>query len=332
MKVGAFVPQGWRLDLGDVEPGHPQYLAMRNVALRLEKAGYDGLWLYDHFHTIPEARPEATFECWTACAALAEATSRIRIGQMVGCNMYRSPAVLAKMASTLDVLSNGRLDFGLGAGWYEHETVAYGFEFERPAVRIRKLDEAMAIVHGMWRGEPFQFEGRHYRVGKGHARTFRGQEVELEGALNFPRPVQRPHPPVWIGGGGEQLTLRVVARHADWSNCGGPLDVILHKNPILDRHCEELGRDPATVHRSASINVFFGSREEVRARMLVPGRNAEDVERWLATAFVGEAAPMVEELSRFRDLGRIEYLHVYFPDAVGGDSLERFAEEVMPHL
>ena len=332
MRFGAFVPQGWRLDLTGVEPGFPQYRAMRDVALRLEKAGYDGLWLYDHFHSIPDAVAEATFECWTSCAALAEATTRIRIGQMVGCNIYRNPAVLAKMASTIDVVSGGRLDFGLGAGWYEHETVAYGFEFERPAQRIRKLDEALHIVRGMWRPEPFQHEGRYYTVGKGRVRTFRGREVDLEGAFNHPLPVQKPHPPIWVGGGGEQLTLRVVARHADWSNYGGPLEVILHKNQVLDRHCLELGRDPQTLHRSASINVMFGSRARVKALMMEQGRSEGDVESWLVTAFVGEPGPMVEELRRFRDQGRIEYVHVYFPDAVAGDSLERFAEEVMPHL
>lgn len=332
MKFGAFVPQGWRLDLTRVEPGFPQYRAMRDVALRLEKAGYDGLWLYDHFHTIPDARPEATFECWTSCAALAEATSTIRIGQMVGCNIYRHPAVLAKMVTTIDVISNGRLDFGLGAGWYEHETVSYGLEFERPALRIRKLDEALSIIRGMWAEDAFQFEGRHYTVGKGRARTFRGQEVELTGAINHPKPVQRPHPPLWVGGGGEQLTLRVVARHADWSNYGGPLEVILHKNRVLDQHCQELGRDPRTLHRSASINVMFGSRAQVKALMMEQGRTEQDVEGWMRTAFLGEAGPMVEELRRFRDQGRIEYVHVYFPDAAAGDSLERFAAEVMPHL
>jgi F420-dependent oxidoreductase-like protein len=332
MKFGAFVPQGWRLDLARVEPGRPQYLAMRDVALRLEKAGYDGLWLYDHFHTIPEARLEPTFECWTSCAALAEATSTIRIGQMVGCNIYRNPAVLAKMATTLDVISNGRLDFGLGAGWYEHETVAYGFEFERPAQRIRKLDEALSVIRGMWAEDHFQFEGRFYKIGKGRARDFRGQEVELAGVINHPKPVHKPHPPIWVGGGGEQLTLRVVARHADWSNYGGPLEVILHKNLVLDQHCRELGRDPASLRRSASINVMFGSRQEVHALMRDQGRSEQDVEGWLRTAFIGEAGPMVEKLLHFRDQGRIEYVHVYFPDAVEGHSLERFAAEVIPHL
>lgn len=332
MKFGAFVPQGWRLDLTHVEPGFPQYQAMRDVARRAEKAGYAGLWLYDHFHTVPDAVPEATFECWTSCAALAEATSTIRIGQMVGCNIYRHPAVLAKMATTIDVLSNGRLDFGLGAGWYEHETLAYGFDFERPALRIKKLDEAMHVIHGMWREDRFQFQGEHYRVGVGHGRTFRGVHGDVGGAINHPKPVQRPHPPVWIGGGGEQLTLRVVARHADWSNYGAPLDVILHKNPILDRHCEEIGRDPGTLRRSSSINVMFGDRATVKRRLMDTGRTEADVEGWLQTAFIGEAGPMVEELKRYAERGRIEYALVYFPDAVGGDSLERFSEEVMRHF
>lgn len=333
MQFGAFVPQGWRLDLTHVEPGFPQYQAMKQAALTIERCGYDHLWLYDHFHTVPDALTEATFECWTAMAALAEATRTIRLGQMVGCNLYRHPTVLAKISANVDVLSNGRLEFGLGAGWYEHETIAYGFPFDRPADRIRALDEAVQVVKGMWTEDRFQFEGRHYTVGKGRVRTFRGQETDLDGAINHPKPVQRPHPPVWIGGGGEQLTLKTVARHADWSNYGAPLDVVLHKNQVLDRHCEAIGRDPKAVRRSSSINVFMGSKQDATKWLTEKMHRTEhDAERWLQTAFVGEPQRMVDELARYRDEGRVEAVLAYFPDAAGGESIQRFAEEVVPHL
>lgn len=332
MHFGAFTPQGWRLDLLGLGDGHTQYLKMREVALRIEALGYGSVWLYDHFHTVPEARSEATFEVWTAMAALAEATTTVRLGQMCGCNIYRPPALLAKMTSVIDAISNGRLDVGLGAGWYEHETVAYGYTFEKPAIRIAKLDEACQILKGMWTQDRFQFLGKHYSIGVGRAKDYSGRDVELEGAINHPKPVQAPHPPLWVAGGGEQLTLRSVARHADWANFGGSIEQVNHKNDVLDRHCERENRDPASVRRSMNINVFLGSDGELEAILEASGRSHQERESSKKMLFPRHPAALIDLLGRYRDEARIEAVLIYFPDAARGDSLEIFAREVMPAL
>lgn len=321
MQFGAFVPQGWRLDLMQVAPGYQQYQAMRDCALRAEKAGYHSLWLYDHFHTVPDALPEACFEVWTATAALAEATSTIRLGQMCGCNIYRPPTLLAKITANLDVISNGRLEVGLGAGWYQHECVAYGYPFEKPAVRIGQLDEAVQILQGMWTQDAFQFEGKHYRVGVGEVKNYRGKSVSLEGAYNHPKPVQKPHPPLWIAGGGEQLTLRTVARYADYSNFMGTVEQVQHKNAVLDQHCAQEARDPAEIKRSVNVNVFLGSDAELEKLLRECGRSPSDIEGLKSMLYPREKQALID---------RVDTVIVYFPDAARGDSLEKFATEIAP--
>ena len=158
------------------------------------------------------------FECWTTIAAISQLTTTIRLGQMVGCASYRNPALLAKITSTVDVISGGRLDWGIGAGWYENEYLAYGYDFPRPAVRIAGLADTVEIVKRMWTEPETTFSGRVHSV---------------TGAQCDPKPLQQPHPPIWIGGSGEQLTLRVVAEHADYSNFGGDLQMFMHKRDVL---------------------------------------------------------------------------------------------------
>jgi F420-dependent oxidoreductase-like protein len=305
---------------------------MKQCAQRAEAAGYESLWLYDHFHTIPEALPTACFEVWTATAALAEATSRIRLGQMCGCNIYRPPALLAKITANIDVISGGRLEVGIGAGWYEHECVAYGYPFEKPSERIGALDEAVQILKGMWTQDRFQFEGKHYQIGLGEVHNYRGQKVELEGAYNHPKPLQSPHPPLWIAGGGEQLTLRTVARYADYSNFMGSLEQVQRKNRILDEHCQKIGRNPDDIKRSVNINVFLGSDQQFEDLMKATGRSAEDAKGLKDVLYPRDIGELTERLLRLRDEAHIHTAIVYFPDAASGDSLERFANEVMPQF
>lgn len=330
MKFGCFVPQGWRLDLVGLPAGYPQYQAMRFVAEQAERLGYHSAWLFDHFHTIPDVRPEACFEAWTGLAALAEATSRIRLGHMCGCNVYRPPALLAKMASCVDVISNGRLELGLGAGWYQHEMLAYGYPFEKPSIRIGQLDEAAQIIKGLWEQDQFQFQGQHYTVGVGQVRNYRGQEETLQGAVNFPKPVQK-NPPLWLAGGGEQLTLRTVARYADWSNFMGDLATIQKKNEILDQHCEKIGRDPASIHRSIIMNAFSGSEKQFQAIVQRSGRNEEDVATLRQILYPKEPQAMIDRLNRLRQEARIECAIIYFLDAVECETMQWFAKEVAPH-
>ena len=332
MNFGCFVPQGWRLDLKTIAPGFPQYQAMKQCALRAERLGYHSLWLYDHFHTIPDAKLETCFEVWTATAALAEATTTIRLGQMCGCNIYRPPALLAKIAANIDVISNGRLDFGLGAGWYQHESVAYGYPFEKPAIRIGQLDEAVQIIKGMWTEDYFQFEGTHYTVGHGEVRNYRGNPESLSGAINHPKPIQKPHPPIWLAGGGEQLTLRTVARYADYSNFMGPLATVQHKNRVLDEHCRKIGRDPKEIKRSININLLMGNEHEVELQLKDLGRSPEDTEILKGMLYPSLAAPLLKRLETLGEEAGVDTVIVYFPDAVTGESMERFAQEIIPQL
>ena len=173
---------------------------------------------------------------WTLLASLAAVTKRVRLGLMVGCNGYRHPAVLAKIATTIDHVSDGRLDMGLGAGWFELEYNMYGIPFPPPAQRIRELDEACQVLKLLWTEEQASFEGKYYH---------------LKEARHEPKSIQKPYPPFTIGGGGEKLTLRVVAKHANIYNApGGTPEEVRHKNDVLDEHCAAIARDPNEIRRS----------------------------------------------------------------------------------
>src|SRR5680860_199053 len=214
MKFGLFVPQGWRLDLIEIENPVEQFEAMTNVARVADEGGWDSIWVYDHFHTVPTPEMESTFECWTTTATLARETSRVNIGQRVTSNGYRQPSLYAKIASTVDVASNGRLYAGLGAGWHEQEWRAYGYDWDETPVRMRKFREAVEIVHTMWTEDYPTFEGKHYRIDQ---------------PINEPKGVRKPHPMFWIGGGGEQVTLKLVAQYGDGSNINADLPEIERK-------------------------------------------------------------------------------------------------------
>jgi F420-dependent oxidoreductase-like protein len=211
-----------------------------------DEAGFDHVWIFDHFNPIGAAPLDGVvWEGWTLLAAMAEVTDRVRIGNMVTGNTYRHPGVLAKIATTVDHLSGGRLEFGLGAGWAEAEHTMLGLEFPSTGERLRRLDEACQVVRKLWTEERADFEGRYYR---------------LTGAMAEPKPLQKPYPPIWIGGGGEQKTLRIVARHADvWNHAGGPVETGVHKAEVLDRHCAEIGRDPAEIR--LSVQMWFDAND-----------------------------------------------------------------------
>ena len=180
-------------------------------------------------------------------AAISQLTSRIRLGQMVGCTSYRNPALLAKITSTVDVISGGRLNWGIGAGWYENEYRSYGYEFPKPAQRIKMLEETVEIVTRMWTEPTTTFKGEHYEVSRAYC---------------DPKPLQQPRPPVLIGGGGEQLTLRVVAKHADCSNFGGNPEQWEHKREVLKAHCAVVGRDFDEIQLTWSPEVFIRATED----------------------------------------------------------------------
>ena len=196
IQFGAFVPQGWKMELSSITDPQEKWARTVEIATLAEDLGYDSIWVYDHFHNVPVPAHEAVFECWTTLAAISQRTTRIRLGQMVGCAPYRNPGLLAKITASIDVISGGRLDWGVGAGWYQHEFEGYGYDFLAAKDRIAVLRETVEIVKSMWTAPDTIYEGRFFK---------------LAGAQCDPKPVQQPHPPIWIGGGGEQLTLHVVA-------------------------------------------------------------------------------------------------------------------------
>jgi F420-dependent oxidoreductase-like protein len=318
MKFGTFVPQGWRMDLVEIDDPVEQYEAMTRVGQAAEKAGYDSIWVYDHFHTVPTPEIETTFEAWTITAGLARDTSRIKIGQMVTCNGYRNPALLAKIASTIDVMSHGRAICGLGAGWYEHEWRAYGYGFPETRDRMRAFREAVEIVVRMWTDEKASFQGEYYSI---------------DGAINEPKGVQRPHIPLWLGGGGEQVTLKLVAQWGDACNVGaGNPDVVRQKLAVLRGHCETLGRDYNSIIHSSNLNTFLLEDGADPEKATEKARGKISFEEYNKAAFVGTAAQVADRIRQLMDAG-VDYLITYFPRvAYDHTMLERFAAEVMPQF
>lgn len=318
---GVFAPQGWKTELAPIEGAAAQWAHCRNTALAAEAAGYDHVWVYDHVHPIPDPTSgDPVFECWTTMAALAEATSTIRLGQMVGCTGYREPALLAKTAATVDVISGGRLEWGIGAGWYQHEYAGYGFDtWGTPAERIGRLREGVEIVTSMWANDRTDYEGRWYTT------------VD---ARCDPKPLQSPRPPIWIGGSGEQLTLKVVARYADWANFGGKPDEFAHKVAVLRSHCESFGRDPDEVRCSIHQDCIVGATDadvdrKVAERMAKWSITGESEESYRKGHLVGTPQQVAERIATYVELGARSFV-MWFPDYPSLETLELFASDVLP--
>jgi len=286
------------MDLANIADPVEQWEAMTAVAKAADAGSWDSIWLYDHFHTVPEPAMQTTFECWTATAALARDTRRVNIGQMVGCNGYRNPALYAKIASTVDVASHGRLYAGIGAGWYEHEWRAYGYEWPELKDRMGAFAEAVEIITGMWTQDAFEFKGRHYSVDK---------------PFNEPKGVRKPHPSLWIGGGGEKVTLKLVARHGDAANIGGGNpDVIRDKLAILRRHCDTAGRDYGDIVKSTNLNVFPIEAGDDPQRATERARGPIDWDTFAGQTVIGTDAQIADRLAAAIEAGA-DYLILYVP-------------------
>jgi F420-dependent oxidoreductase-like protein len=319
IKFGAFVPQGWKMDLVEIDDPVEQYEAMTNVARVADEIGFDSIWLYDHFHTVPTPEIETTFECWTASATLSRDTKRVNIGQMVGCNGYRNPALYAKIASTVHVASHGRLFAGIGAGWYRHEWEAYGYHWDDTPVRMGKFREAVQIIHKMWTEERPSFSGRHYAIDR---------------PINEPKGAGGAKPALWIGGGGEQVTLKLVAQYADACNVGGGVpELCRQKLEVLKRHCDAVGRDYGTITKSTSIEpLLFVEPGDDLDKATAPYRGSMSIEDFRAKAIVGNTEQVCERIQGLVDAG-IEYVIIWFPRAAYDQTpLRRFASEVMPNF
>jgi F420-dependent oxidoreductase-like protein len=319
LRFGCFVPQGWRMDLVEIEDPVEKFEAMTNVAKAADAGPWDSIWVYDHFHTVPKTTMEATFECWTITATLVRDTSRVKVGQMVTCNGYRNPALLAKIASTIDVASHGRLFCGIGAGWHEEEWRAYGYGFPDTRERMGMFREAVEIIHKMWTEEKPAFHGKYYSI---------------DGPVNEPKGVQQPHIPLLIGGSGEQVTLKLVARFGDASNFGGQPDALRHKLDVLRRHCDSVGRDYDEITKSSNLIVHFidigDDPEKATERALkATGQSFEEFSR---TVLVATPDQVVERIRGMVDVG-IDYVIINFPlIAYDHAPMHRFEQEVMPQL
>jgi F420-dependent oxidoreductase-like protein len=262
-----------------------------------EATGWDAACVTDHFMPNTPGRLGDVLECWSVLAALAAAVPRLRVGTLVCGNTYRHPAVFAKMAATVDVISGGRLICGIGAGWQENEHEAYGIPFYTAGERLRRLDEACQVLKLLWTEEKASFEGRYYR---------------LSDAPCMPKPVQRPHPELMIGGAGERVTLRIAAKHADhWNAWGGP-ETFAHKGRILEEHCAAVGRDPQAIIRSANVVLALdedrAAREAVVRHVMERFGRSEDAARDLVLA--GPVAAAQDKLARLRETG-VETVFVF---------------------
>ncbi len=284
---------------------------------RADRLGYDTLWTWDHLYPIVGSQEGPIFEAWLSLAAWAQATTQIRIGLMVGANTFREPALTAKMATTLDHISNGRAILGIGAAWFEAEHAAYGIPFGSGAPeRLRWLGEALPIIRGMLHGDRASAAGPRYSAAA---------------VRNEPPPIQQ-RLPILIGGGGEQVTLKLVARYGDANNVGGGVEQVKRKEAVLLRHCETVGRDPAEIERTTGIGtvVIRDSREEAdRFHAAMFERNGRG-DRWKAQP-IGTPEDVAEQIAPLLDIG-YRHLIAGFPAPHDEESMTRFATEVRPLL
>ncbi|MDQ1733983.1 MAG: hypothetical protein QOH56_234, partial [Pseudonocardiales bacterium] len=286
------------MDLVGIGDPVEQWEAMTAVAKTADAGSWDSIWVYDHFHTVPDPSTETTFECWTTTAALARDTSRVNIGQMVGCNGYRNPALYAKIASTVDVASHGRLYAGIGAGWYEHEWRAYGYEWPELKDRMGAFREATEIIYRLWTENEVQFKGKYYSVDK---------------PINEPKGVRKPHPSLWIGGGGEKVTLKLVAQYGDAANIGGgDPETIREKAAILKDHCDRLGRNYDDIIKSTSLNIFPIDAGDDPQRATEKARGGVDWDRFSAQTIIGTEDEIADKVDAALQAGA-DYMIFYVP-------------------
>lgn len=297
-------------------PQNTTWQDLRDTWKLIDSLGYDTAWTFDHFFAILSDPAGPCFEGWMSLAALAAETTRVQAGVLVSGNTYRHPAVLAKMGATLDHTSGGRLIMGIGAGWFEGEHAAYGIHFGTTAERIHRLDEAAEIIKRLWAEKQVTFEGQYY---------------QLRDAYCEPKPLQQPRPPIMIGGAGEKLTLRVVAKHADQWNTFGPPALFRHKLAVLGEHCAAVGRNIDEIEISwagaAAVTDSKATKDAlVNGMAKAFGRPVEEIEPGL---LVGSAGEVRERIERFVEAGVTHFIMIG-NTPFNHDSIRRFAEEVIP--
>ncbi|HUK29268.1 MAG TPA: LLM class F420-dependent oxidoreductase [Candidatus Acidoferrales bacterium] len=289
--------------------------SLRKVSTTAERFGYDSFWVMDHFHQIPTVgqEQEPMLEGWTTLGAIAGYTSRIKLGTMVTGNIYRHPSILAKVGATFDVLSKGRLFMGIGAGWNESESKAYGISFPSTRERFRRLEEAVQIIRKMWTEEQANFNGQFYKI---------------QNAYCNPKPIQKPYPPILIGGSGERETLKLVAKYADACNLFGSPETVKRKLEVLREHCKTVGRDYSTILKTRlGVVIVDKDKAALDKRIAKRFRNVSP-ERRTEFAVVGTPEEIKRQVQAFKDIG-LEYFITSFEWGRELDGMEQFANDIM---
>lgn len=320
LRYGAFVPQGWKLEYAGWGAADAWSCSVE-LAQLAERTGYDHLWVYDHVETVPRREATHCFEAFTTLAALSQVTTTIELGQLVTCSAYRNAGLLAKETAGIDVFSDGRLILGLGAGWYEREYQAYGYEYPSAKTRLQILEETITVIPRLWSEETVTFDGEH---------------VQLAGAYCDPKPIRAPRPPIWVGGGGEKVTLRIAAEHADATNWQVGLDQFVHKSKVLQEHCERVGREFDSIVRTHGPDCRLFDNDRDRDAWLdspgggsLWGRIPHD--DYVRDNFVGTPDRVAEQVQGYVDAGCREFV-LWFRDYPSSESLERFVAEVVPQI
>jgi F420-dependent oxidoreductase-like protein len=293
---------------------------LKNLITKAESMGFDSFWVMDHFHQIPMiGNPDKPMlEGWTTISVLAGITTKIKLGTLVTGILYRYPSVLAKLAATLDVLSNGRLFLGIGASYFEGETSAYGItssgSFPSNQERLLRLEETIQIIRKMWTEEPFA--------------SFNGKYYQIHNAYCNPKPIQKPSPPILVGGGGEKKTLKIVAKYADACNLYGSVESTTRKLGILKEHCKSVGRDYDSILKTKLSPVIIADdMETAKKRVLQSSKGMDEVEA-LAGAVYGTPEDVSEQIEILEEAG-IEYLIVSLDPSRELETLEIFADNII---
>ena len=313
MKIGAMIPQGWRMDLNGIPPEN-QWDTILKASKQIEDLNYESVWVYDHFHTVPSPTQDPTFECWSLMAALSQVTEKVRIGQMCTCNSYRNPAYLTKVASTIDSMSDGRLEFAIGAGWYDQEYKAYGYDYPTAGVRLKMLEEALQIYIAMNTKDKATFNGEYYSINN---------------AINQPKPLQKPYPPLWVCGGGEKVTLKLLAKYGDYGNWDVDIDGFISKSKILKNHCEQQNRDYSEIKKTLHTNVVIGENEKDLNDKLNKISEVTGIpkEMYIDKPLIGTVDKVFNTIDAFKSV-ECAYIIAYVPDIVWGNSLEILSEKI----
>ena len=313
MKIGAMIPQGWRMDLNGIPPEN-QWDTILKASKDIEDLNYESVWVYDHFHTVPSPTQDPTFECWSLMAALSQVTESVRIGQMCTCNSYRNPAYLTKVASTIDSMSGGRLEFAIGAGWYDQEYKAYGYEYPSAGVRLKMLEEALQIYIAMNTEDKASFKGEYYSI---------------TNAINQPKPLQKPYPPLWVCGGGEKVTLKLLAKYGNYGNWDVDINGFIHKSEILKEHCEQQNREYSEIKKTLHTNVIIGENQKDLDNKINKITKITGIpkEMYINKPLVGTVDKVFDTIDEFKSI-ECAYIIAYVPDIVWGNSLEILSQKI----